>query len=270
MFRKIISKTRENILIKYFKFIYPNSSYYFVDNLYEKKIDLLTYSQHMQDVVVSKYIFNKKKEGYFVDVGCNHPINLNNTYLLELNGWKGLAIDPLKEFNEIWSAERTTEKLDLFISDKVEELTFYQIENQEEDWESMLSTANLTNELKKFNPTEITVKTQTLKDIFISKNIRKVDALFIDVENYDFEVLKGIDFKLVDINLIIIENVRHRFRNFDIGSKNIRNHLKNRGFQFLFRINGDDYFQQSNYLKDVNLQELYKHIESSKFIKKIN
>lgn len=49
-----------------------------------------TYSQAHQDIFVLTLL---KNPGYFIDFGCNHPIIINNTYLLEKNGWQGLLID---------------------------------------------------------------------------------------------------------------------------------------------------------------------------------
>ena len=31
--------------------------------------------------------------GIYIDVGCNHPIKFNNTYLLYKRGWSGINID---------------------------------------------------------------------------------------------------------------------------------------------------------------------------------
>ena len=33
--------------------------------------------------------------GYYVDIGAHHPVKYSNTYLLWLNGWSGINIDPL-------------------------------------------------------------------------------------------------------------------------------------------------------------------------------
>jgi len=50
------------------------------------------YSQAGQDKFIAN-LFNFSPNGYFVDVGCWHPINNNNSYFLETLGWKGICID---------------------------------------------------------------------------------------------------------------------------------------------------------------------------------
>jgi hypothetical protein len=57
-----------------------------------------SYSQCGQDLFVYN-ILNKNK-GTFLDLGCYFPIKINNTYLLEQNGWTGISIDIMDYTNE--------------------------------------------------------------------------------------------------------------------------------------------------------------------------
>ena len=51
-------------------------------------------SQFSEDTIIEIILKNaRRKNGIFVDVGCNHPIEYNNTYLLYLKGWRGINID---------------------------------------------------------------------------------------------------------------------------------------------------------------------------------
>ena len=51
-----------------------------------------SYSMLGEDLVVKNF-FKKKTNGTYVDVGCYHPIDGNNTHLLFKNGWNGINID---------------------------------------------------------------------------------------------------------------------------------------------------------------------------------
>ena len=55
-------------------------------------INCASTANSFQDDFVLK-IFNYKKNGFFVDIGCGVEIDFNNTYRLELNGWNGLRVD---------------------------------------------------------------------------------------------------------------------------------------------------------------------------------
>ena len=50
-----------------------------------------------EDTAVLDY-FKHKKNGFYVDVGCHHPICINNTYLLYKKNWSGINID-VSEFS---------------------------------------------------------------------------------------------------------------------------------------------------------------------------
>lgn len=34
-----------------------------------------------------------KSDGFFLDIGANHPTSINNTYALEQQGWRGIMVD---------------------------------------------------------------------------------------------------------------------------------------------------------------------------------
>ena len=51
------------------------------------------YSQAYQDLFVLECL-NNKRNGTFLDLGCNDPILISNTYLLEIEyGWNGIGVD---------------------------------------------------------------------------------------------------------------------------------------------------------------------------------
>jgi|LauGreDrversion4_2_1035121.scaffolds.fasta_scaffold57861_4 hypothetical protein len=62
-----------------------------------------SYSQSAQDVFV--YNILRKNNGTFLDLGCSHPIFINNTYALELQGWTGISVDIL-DFSSEWKSSR--------------------------------------------------------------------------------------------------------------------------------------------------------------------
>jgi len=55
----------------------------------------MSYSTHSfegQDRILHS-IFRGVTNGFYVDVGCNHPVNENNTFSLYCSGWSGICID---------------------------------------------------------------------------------------------------------------------------------------------------------------------------------
>ena len=50
------------------------------------------YSFSGVDVLIND-IFKKQENGFYLDIGCQHPVKHNNTYKLHKKGWKGVNID---------------------------------------------------------------------------------------------------------------------------------------------------------------------------------
>jgi hypothetical protein len=66
------------------------------------------YSQSAQDIFVLMCL-DGKKNGTFLDLGCHHPININNTYLLETHyNWDGVSIDIDKSMTDLFGIRKTT------------------------------------------------------------------------------------------------------------------------------------------------------------------
>ena len=67
---------------------------------------LTTYSQSSQDLFVS-LITKQKQNGYFLEIGSNHPINHNNTYKLEKDyNWKGIMVEYDRTFESMYPGIR--------------------------------------------------------------------------------------------------------------------------------------------------------------------
>lgn len=74
-----------------------------------------SFSQSHQDLF-ALYMNRKKTNGTFLEIGANHPITHNNTYLLESQyQWKGLMVEYDASFESLYPVERP--------------LSFYQIQD---------------------------------------------------------------------------------------------------------------------------------------------
>ena len=52
-------------------------------------------------------ILKEKKNGYFLEIGSNHPISISNSYLLETKyDWKGIMIEYDKSFLDLYKIHR--------------------------------------------------------------------------------------------------------------------------------------------------------------------
>lgn len=74
----------------------------FLKKIYYEKYTKKSYSISNVDLIINR-MFSKINNGVYIDIGCNHPIKFNNTYLLYKRGWKGINLDldekSISEFN---------------------------------------------------------------------------------------------------------------------------------------------------------------------------
>lgn len=163
-----------------------------------------TYSMDGEDLVILDY-FKNRKEGFYVDVGCYHPIHRNNTFLLYKKGWKGMNIDIHSFSIELFNYLRPKDlNYNFAVSDKIELINMY---FQKEL--SQLSTIDY-NQAKKSLQGQIKekkIQAYTLDEIFKFSNLdgKKIDLLDIDVEGADFKVLKSLSFEKFQPELICVE-----------------------------------------------------------------
>ena len=157
-----------------------------------------------EDTVVLNY-FKNKKNGFYVDVGCYHPIHRNNTHLLHKQDWNGINIDTSEFSIDLFNHMRPKDlNYNCAISNKNEIIKlFYQKEL------SQLSTTEIDQAKTVFqgNIKEKEIQAFTLDEILNKGKFKnnKIDFLDIDAEGADLKVLKGLSFDKFKPQLICVE-----------------------------------------------------------------
>ncbi len=192
-----------------------------------------------EDLQIVDY-FKNKKNGFYVDVGCFHPIHWNNTYLLFKKNWSGINID-ISDFSiDLFKFIRPDDlNYNFAISDKSEKVKYYFQKKL-----SLLSTIQESQAKKVFqgNIKEKIIQSHTLDTVLEMGRFKnkKIDFLNIDVEGADFKVLQGLSFNKYQPELICIE-----IHNKDFKSDKSYKFLKDKGykliwhgaFSFVFKLN---------------------------------
>ena len=164
-----------------------------------------SYSMDGEDLFIAEY-FRKKNNGFYIDIGCYHPIHRNNTFLLHKKGWSGINIDIHQFSIDLFDYLRPDDvNLNCAVSDTngVTEM-FYQKAL------SQLSTIDEQQAKKVFQGH---IKTSKIKsftlDAVLKKlkfNDKKIDLLDIDIEGADLKALKGFNLETFKPELICIES----------------------------------------------------------------
>lgn len=166
--------------------------------------ELEAYSQFGEDLIFAE-IFRNQSTGRFIDVGANHPTELNNTYRLYKAGWRGVNIEPGDKMYQLLSETRSEDtNLQVGCGKDSGSATFYEM-----DVDSVSTFNKSEAKNSQYNKNIIAqkeVKVITLADIFSDYfKDSHCDLLSIDVEGDNLDVLEGNNWKKYRPSYIIIE-----------------------------------------------------------------
>ena len=204
--------------------------------IYYNKYTKISYSISGVDLIIDR-IFSKIKKGIYIDIGCNHPIKHNNTYLLHKRGWEGINIDAdekcIKEFKNL---RKNDHNISALVSNKKDKIKYYFYHER-----SALNTvdANLVKK-RKAKPKKVIVReTTTLNNIIENSPYKKskLNLLSIDIENHEYEVLKNFKFKRYNIDCIVIEILNTSYKEIETQNQNLDFILKSNVFKLLEKNN---------------------------------
>ncbi len=174
-----------------------------------------SYSMDGEDLFIVEY-FRKKNNGFYIDVGCYHPLHRNNTYLLHKNGWSGINIDIHKFSIDLFNYLRPDDvNLNYAISNAngMTEMFYQKNLSQLSTIEEQKAKISFQNNIKKFKIQSLTLDTLLEKINFTDK---KIDLLDVDVEGADLKVLKGFTIEKFKPELICIEILEKDVKNSEI------------------------------------------------------
>ena len=185
----------------------------FITYYFYKKIKIFRNSsknEHLgefgEDIFIRRFFKNETK-GFYVDIGCYHPIKGSLTYYLFKKGWKGLNVDLSKVSVDLFKISRPRDyNINAAVTDFDGDTSYYEsgVINQQN---SLISE----NEKKK-----IKVKAYKLNTLLNDFKISQVDYLNIDVEGNELKVISSFDFEKFQPKLISIEqNVYNSEKLFD-------------------------------------------------------
>ena len=236
---KNIEKKFKDYLIK----LYPLNKLYFFLKILKKSKKRYHYADNGEDVIIQG-LFNHRKDGFYIDVGCYHPIRASLTHLLYKKGWKGVNIDISEDTINLFKIARPNDKnINIGIADKVGEDFYYQS-----------SHINQANSFKYYDDVKkVKIKITTLDNIIKNLEIKKIDFLNIDVEYTDFKVLQGLNLNSVRPTLIAIED-NDAFDIADLVNSDIYKYLINKEYFLYSKLNCTNLYLDIKYKN--NLEDI--------------
>lgn len=234
----------------------------------------ISYAQNFEDIILLRAFKNQKK-GFFIDIGCHHPIEDSVTFNFYKLGWRGINIDPDDSFNHLYSDLRPQ---DLMINTTISnrsgsDLDFYLVK------ETGLSSFNIEDiDTSEYFINKIKVNSKSLDEIITENNIQNkiIDLIKIDAEGHEKKIIEGwnldVKCKCVVYEITNLNEDDKKFildkldkRGFELVYEDgINNFLLHRDFSdlkkfFKYPVNVNDQFITYNYQKNIVLKENEKN-----------
>lgn len=167
-----------------------------------------SFSQEGEDLILLSLFDQNLKPGFYVDIGAHHPFRYSNTMIFYLNGWRGINIDATPGSMELFKLVRPRDiNIESAISEKEELLDFYQFNDSAlNGFSSKLSQSRISE--RHYIVNTIQLKTKSINSILEEYlEGHEISFLTIDVEGFDLQILKTIDFNRFSPKYILAESL---------------------------------------------------------------
>ncbi len=208
----------------------------FIKKIYYQKYSKKSYSISNVDLIIDR-LFRNNKKGIYLDIGCNHPIKHNNTYLLYERGWNGINIDLDKTSIDEFKKLRPKDiNIQIGVSNYAGNKKVFYYHKR-----SPLNT--LSKKLKEFRikkPTKtFNLQVDTLNNIIKKSKFKnkQINLMSIDIENHEYEALQNFNFKKYKIDLIVTEFTNLSGKKIETYNLSISDIFKSKIYKLLIKNN---------------------------------
>ena len=185
----------------------------------------MSHAQNFEDVILWRSL-SRVQNGFYIDLGAQHPINDSVTCSFYERGWSGINIEPHKDFLELLKESRSRDlNLGCLVGARSGSINFYLAMDG-----SGLSTGKqeFADNLRISSIPVVTesIEVRTLSEICEKYVRNEIHFLKIDVEGMESEVIQGADFSRFRPWIVLVESFKpnSRIENHDEWEESLIEH----------------------------------------------
>jgi len=226
----------------------------FLKKIYYERYTKKSYSLSNVDLIIN-YLFKNINKGVYIDVGCNHPIKFNNTYLLYKRGWSGINIDSdfdsIKLFNKFRSNDFNVRNI-VSNDESVKKLYYYHKRSALNTLSKDLVDSRASKPSKIIEEKSVTLN-KIIEDSPYHNS--KINLLSVDIENHEYEALKNFNFLKYKVDVLVVESTDTNLKKLEMYNQSIDfitkskvyNLIVKNGYKLINLIHSDLVFVRNNF-----------------------
>lgn len=193
-----------------------------------------SFSQGGEDLILWEF-FAGKTDGFFVEIGANHPTELSNTWFFEQRGWRGILVEPIPERCRQLRAARPGSRVIEAALGAPEQRGQAVFQVAAIDAFSGLRVGPRVR-----CAGEILVNVRTLNEVLAEAGNPRIDFISLDVEGTELEVLRGFDLARYKPTVLVVE---------DGWRQPVHQHLCANGYKIVRRTGSNSWYVPSQATK---------------------
>lgn len=174
------------------------------------------FSKNGEDYLLWTF-FNRKKSGFFIDIGAFDGRYMSNTYVFERSGWQGICIEPHPDVFPLCVKNRPGSRcIKAACTHSSSNRTIRFFAEKTGLLSTTVNSADIHHDIRRryerknlpFSGFKITqVPAFTVSQIMqaYAPGISRIDFISIDTEGNEEQVVEGIDFSDISARIIVVE-----------------------------------------------------------------
>jgi FkbM family methyltransferase len=169
-------------------------------------VTFISYAQNFEDVMLWRAL-GHVQDGFYIDVGANDPVVDSVTQTFYERGWHGINIEPMAQYYEKLVQQRPRDlNLAVAVGERPGSLTFYDVP----DTGLSTAAADIAQQHRQAGRrvVEQHIPVTTLSQLCEENAPADIHFLKVDVEGFELEVLRGMDFTRWRPWVLVVEATR--------------------------------------------------------------